>query len=386
MTTKRDYYEILGVQKGASPDEIKKVYRNLALKHHPDRVAPEKKKEAEEQFKEISEAYAVLSDTNKRAQYDQFGHAGIDSRYTSEDIFKSADFSSIFEDLGFGGSMFGNIFESLGMFGGGFSSRKSGGPRRGRDLEYETSISFEDAAFGAKKTINIARHEICDTCKGEGARPGTKKTKCGTCNGKGQILQSTGFFSIQQTCPKCRGEGSVIKNPCVNCAGAGRAKITKKLEVNIPAGVDTGSRLRITGEGEAGAKGGQRGGLYIYINVKEHSIFERHGYDIICEVPISFPIAALGGEVEVPTLNGNVMMRIPEGTQSGKIFRLAGKGINRLREYGVGDELVKIIVETPTRLNSEQKRALNEFAKTCNDSINPLARSFMDKVKKIFKK
>lgn len=385
MTTKRDYYEILGVQKGASPDEIKKVYRNLALKHHPDRVASEKKKEAEEQFKEISEAYAVLSDPQKRTQYDQFGHAGIDSRYTSEDIFKGADFSSIFEDLGFGGSVFGSIFENLGVFGEGFSSsRRRGGARRGRDLEYEIKISFEDAAFGAKKTINIARYEICDTCKGEGARPGTKKTKCGTCNGKGQILQSAGFFSIQQTCPKCRGEGAVIKNPCVNCAGAGRAKLSKKLEVSIPAGVDTGSRLRISGEGEAGSKGGPRGDLYIYTHVKEHSIFERHGYDIICEVPINFPAAALGGEVEVPTLNGNVMMKIPEGTQSGKIFRLTGKGINRLRGYGIGDELVKVIVETPTHLNSEQKRALNEFAKTCNDNISPLAKSFMDKVKRIF--
>ncbi|MBU4343365.1 MAG: molecular chaperone DnaJ [Candidatus Omnitrophica bacterium] len=385
MTTKRDYYEILGVQKGASVDEIKKVYRNLALKHHPDRVSGDKKKEAEEKFKEISESYAVLSDTQKRAQYDQFGHAGIDSRYSAEDIFRGADFNNIFEDLGFSGGIFGDIFESLGMFGGGFSSRRSG-PRRGRDLEYEIAISFEDAASGIKKTINFPRHETCDTCKGDGAMPGTKKTRCPTCQGKGQILQSTGFFSIRQTCPNCRGEGDVIKNPCVKCAGAGRGKVTKKLEVNIPAGVDTGSRLRILGEGEAGPKGGARGDLYIYLNVKDHAIFERHGYDIICNVPVNFPLAALGGEIEVPALNGNVMMKIPEGTQSGRVFRLTGKGIKRLKGYGAGDQLVRVIVETPTHLNSQQKRMLKEFSASCNDKVNPLSKSFMDKAKRLFRK
>ena len=384
MSTKRDYYEILGVQKGASIDEIKKAYRSLALKHHPDRVSGDKKA-AEEKFKEISEAYAVLSDPQKKSQYDQFGHAGIDSRYSYEDIFKGADFGSIFDDLGFGGGgIFGDIFE--GMFGGGFSSRDRGGALRGRDLEYEIEISFEDAAFGVKKTINIPRHETCDTCKGEGVRPGTKKTTCHTCNGKGRLMQSTGFFSIQQTCPKCRGEGTVIKNPCVKCAGTGRVRLTKKIEVNIPAGVDTGSRLRVQGEGEAGLKGGPRGDLYIYIHVKDHAIFERHGYDIVCDVPISFPVVTLGGEIEIPTLNGKVVMKIPEGTQSGRIFRLAGKGIKRLRGYGNGDELVRVVVETPTRLNSEQKRILKQFVSSCDDKVNPLAKLFMDKAKKLFKK
>ncbi|MBU4312016.1 MAG: molecular chaperone DnaJ [Candidatus Omnitrophica bacterium] len=385
MTTKRDYYEILGAQKGASVDEIKRAYRSLALKFHPDRVSADKKKEAEEKFKDISEAYAVLSDPQKRSQYDQFGHAGIDSRYSAEDIFKGADFGSIFEDLGLGGGIFGSIFENLGIFGGGYSSRR-GGPRQGRDLEYEIVISFEDAAFGTKKTIGVQRYETCDTCKGEGARPGTKKTTCSTCNGRGQIMQSTGFFSISQTCPKCRGEGTIIKNPCVKCAGSGRNMVTKKIEVTIPAGVDTGSRMRVQGEGEAGSKGGPRGDLYIYIHVKDHAIFERHGYDIICDVPISFTLAVLGGEIEIPTLNGNVDMKVPEGTQSGKVFRLTGKGIKRLRGYGQGDELVRVIVETPTRLNSEQKRILKEFAKSCNDKVNPLSKSFIDKVKKVFKK
>ena len=386
MTTKRDYYEILGVQKGASLDEIKKVYRNLALKHHPDRVSPDKKKEAEEKFKDISEAYAVLSDPQKRSQYDQFGHAGIDSRYSYEDIFKGADFGSIFEDLGFGGGgIFEELFDNLGVFGGGFSRRR-GGPGRGRDLEFEVEISFEEAAFGVKKTITIPRHETCITCKGDGARPGTKKTRCLSCEGRGQILQSAGFFSIRQTCPKCRGEGMIIKNPCMKCAGTGQVRATRKIEITVPAGVDTGSRLRVQGEGEAGSKSGARGDLYIYIHVKDHSIFDRHGYDIICDVPIDFPLASLGGEVEIPTLNGKVEMRIPEGTQSGRIFRLAGKGIRRLRGYGNGDQLVRIIVETPTRLNSEQRRALKEFAASCNDKVNPLSKSFVDKVKKIFGK
>ncbi len=383
MSTKRDYYEILGIKKGSSVDEIKKAYRSLALKYHPDRVSGDKKA-SEEKFKEISEAYAVLSDPQKKSQYDQFGHAGIDSRYSYEDIFKGADFSSIFEDLGVGGGgIFGDIFE--GIFGGGFSSGRRNS-LRGRDLQYEFEISFEEAAFGVKKTVTIPRHEICDTCKGDGARPGTKKTTCSTCNGKGRIMQSAGFFSIQQTCPKCRGEGTIIKNPCVKCVGTGKIKVTKKIEVSIPAGVDTGSRLRMQQEGEAGTKGGPRGDLYIYVHVKDHDIFERHGYDIVCDVPISFPVATLGGEVEIPTLNGKVTMKIPEGTQTGKIFRLQGKGIKRLRGYGIGDELVRVVVETPTRLNSQQKRILKEFMKSCDDKVSPLAKSFTEKAKKIFKR
>lgn len=385
MTTKRDYYEILGVQKGASAEDIKKAYRNLALKYHPDRVAPDKKKEAEERFKEISESYAVLSDPQKRSQYDQFGHAGIDSKYSSEDIFRNADFSSIFEDMGFGGEMFEDILGSFGMFGGG-SSRRSRGSARGRDLEFEIEITFEEAAFGAKKTISVPKFESCDACAGSGAKPGTKKIDCPTCKGRGQVLYSAGFINVSQTCPSCRGEGSTIKSPCQKCYGAGKVKNTRKIEVNIPAGVDTGSRLRVQGEGDSGARGGASGDLYIYINVKDHAVFQRHGYDIICELPVSFPMATLGGEIEVPTLTGNVMMRIPEGTQSGRIFRLGGKGVKNLRGYGVGDQMVKVVVETPTHLNSEQKRLLREFEKACNESVNPISASFMDKVRKLFKK
>jgi molecular chaperone DnaJ len=386
VTTKRDYYEILGAQKGASADDIKKLYRNLVLKYHPDRVTADKKKEAEERFKEISEAYAVLSDPQKRSQYDQFGHAGIDSKYSSEDIFKNADFSSIFEGMGAGGDMFEEILGSFGMFGGGSSHRRSRGAGRGRDLEYEIGISFEEAAFGAKKTINIPRQVACEACGGSGAKPGTKKIQCPACNGRGQVLYSAGFINVSQTCPKCRGEGSTIKSPCSRCDGAGKVRSTQKIEVTIPAGVDTGSRLRIHGEGDSGTRGGPSGDLYIYINVKEHPIFQRHGYDIICEVPVSFTLAALGGEVEVPTLAGNVMMRIPEGTQSDRIFRLNGKGVKNLKGYGVGDQMVKVVVETPTRLSSEQKRLLKEFEKSCSENVNPISASFMDKVTKLFKK
>jgi len=385
MTTKRDYYEILGVQRAASVDDIKKAYRNLALKYHPDRVSPDKKKEAEERFKEISEAYAVLSDSQKKSQYDQFGHAGIDSKYSSEDIFRNADFSSIFEDMGFSGEMFEEILGSFGMFGGG-PQRRSRGSTRGRDLEFEIEITFEEAAFGSKKTINIPRYEPCDACNGSGVKPGTKKIDCPACNGRGKVLYSAGFINVSQTCPKCRGEGSTIKSPCQKCDGAGKVRTAKKIEVTIPAGVDTGSRLRVHGEGDSGARGGQAGDLYIYINVKEHAIFQRHGYDIICELPISFPMAALGGEVEVPTLTGNVMMRIPEGTQSGRVFRLGGKGVKNLRGYGTGDQLVSVVVETPTHLNSEQKKFLKEFERSCNGSVNPLSQSFMEKVRRLFKK
>lgn len=386
MTTKRDYYEILGVQKGESLDEIKKVYRDLVLRHHPDRVTQDKKKEAEERFKEISEAYAVLSDPQKRSQYDQFGHAGIDSKYSTEDIFKGTDFESVFENMGFGGDVFEDILSNFGIFGDTGRRARGGGARRGRDMQYEIEISFEEAAFGTKKTITVPAYETCKECNGSGAKPGTKKTTCQQCNGRGQVVYSTGFFNVSQTCPKCRGEGSVIKNPCTRCSGTGRNKTTRQIEVSIPAGVDTGSRLRIQGAGESGTQAGFSGDLYLYIHVREHPVFERHGYDIICEIPINFSKAALGGEIEVPTLRGNVMMKIPEGTQSGKIFRLAGKGVKNLKGYGNGDQMVRVVVETPVNLNSEQKKLLREFENACNGCVHPMTQSFMEKVKRLFTK
>jgi molecular chaperone DnaJ len=386
MAAKRDYYEILGIQKTASKDDIKRAYRNLALKYHPDRVSIDKKKEAEEKFKEISEAYAVLSDDQKRSQYDQFGHAGIDSRYSSEDIFRGADFSSIFEDLGFGPSIFDDIFENFGFFGQTGGRRSQGRPRRGSDLQYDIEISFQEAAFGTERTIAVPRHEVCPDCKGDGAKPGTKKQTCPACKGTGKTTVQHSFgFVIASTCSKCRGEGSIIKTPCPECNGSGTVAVERKIHVKIPAGVEDGSRLRLSGEGEAGSKGGPRGDLYVLIYVKPHPVFSRHGNDILCEVPISFVQAALGSQIEVPTLEGKVKMTVPAGTQSGKIFRLKGKGVVDLHERLRGDEHVRVIVETPTRLNAQQKKLLEEFAAMGGDDITPMKKSFTDKVKGMFK-
>lgn len=391
MATKRDYYEILGISKTANPDEIKKAYRNLALKYHPDRVHADKKKEAEERFKEISEAYEVLMDEQKRAKYDQYGHAGVDSSFGQggfdfnqnfhhfddlKDIFGEFDIGELFRNFGFGGEMGGGGF--------GRESRRGGG-RRGSDLEFQLEITFEEAAFGTEKMIAIPRYETCDECGGTGAKAGSKKERCSACGGHGQVSASSGFFNIVRTCDRCGGEGVVIKTPCPACNGRGRVKTKRNITIKIPAGVDSGSRLRIHGEGEAGERGGGRGDLYIVIYVKKHEIFERHDADVYCEVPVNFALAALGGEVEVPTIEGKIMMKVPAGTQSGKTFRLRGKGIARLHEYGRGDQLVKIQVEVPTDLTQDQKRLLKEFAKASGNDGGPLSKSFLDKMKRMFK-
>ncbi len=382
MADKRDYYDILGVNKNAAADDIKKAYRNLALKFHPDRN-PADRKGAEEKFKELSEAYAVLSDQQKRAQYDQFGHAGIDSRYTTEDIYRGADFSSIFEDLGIGGLDLGDIFEHFGLFGGGGS--RSGGRRRGSDLQYDMEISFEEAAFGTTKSFTIPRHEICQVCRGEGAAPGSSKTRCPQCGGSGQVSSSRGFMFFSHPCDKCHGEGAIIAKLCQKCKGTGRVVVERKISVKIPAGIESGMRLRVSGEGEAGLRGGQRGDLYVLVYVKPHEIFERHNDDIVCEVPISMVEASLGTEVEVPTLEGRVRMKIPPGTQSGKIFRLKEKGIISLHDRIRGDEHVRIIVETPANLSGAQRRLLEEFAKASGEDTFPKAASFIKKIKSFFK-
>jgi len=381
--TKRDYYEILGVKESASLDDIKKAYRELALRYHPDRVPHEQKKEAEEKFKEISEAYAVLSDSQKRALYDQYGHAGIDQRYAYEDIFKGADFSSIFRDFGdfgFGSDFFDEIFGDLGfdIFGG--RTRRAGRSHRGRDLEIAVDITLEEVAKGTEKTVTIPRYEVCSTCSGSGAKPGTKKVTCSQCKGSGRIVVSSGFFQLSQTCPKCSGEGSIIQTPCHTCNGQGRTKEVHKLKVKIPPGVDTGSHLRIRGEGEAGTAG--RGDLYVIIEVKQHPIFERHNNDILVSVTISLAKAILGGGQDVPTLDGNVNMKIPAGTQSGKIFRLRRKGIADLHSKLAGDELVRVIVDIPTRLTSEQRKLIEEFARLSGEEVNKT--SFKEKIKKVF--
>ncbi|MBM3253158.1 MAG: molecular chaperone DnaJ [Candidatus Omnitrophica bacterium] len=380
MPNKRDYYEVLGVSRDASLDQIKQAYRKLALKYHPDRNP---RKDSEERFKEISEAYEVLSDPQKRPTYDQFGHAGLEGMFSGGG-FSWSDFHH-FDDLEdiFGG--FEDIFSRFGIdldiFG---TSSRISRPRRGRDLQYELELSFLEAVSGTEKTVTVLRHEVCNTCNGEGVKPGTKRQTCQTCGGEGQVFSSSGFFSIGRTCPKCNGEGSVIKHPCPDCKGIGKIKIDRRLQIKVPAGVDIGMRLKISGEGEAGTRGGPRGNLYILINVKPHEIFQRDALDLFCEVPISFPQAALGAEIDVPTLDGKVSLKIPEGTQSGKIFRLKGRGIQNPSGLGRGDLNVRIIVETPIGLAPRQRELLEEFMRISQEDSTPLKKSFFDKVKKLF--
>lgn len=381
---KRDYYEVLGVTKTATPEEIKKVYRRLALKYHPDRNPGDKS--AEEKFKEAAEAYEVLSDPEKRKRYDQFGHEGVSSAFGKggfkwQDFTHAGDFGDIFESIF--GSMGGGGFEDL--FGGGRSRARSGAVH-GADLRYDLEVTFEEAAHGCKKTLDIPRLDLCGDCHGTGAEKGSKRETCSQCRGTGQIRASQGFFSISRTCSRCSGMGTIVKNPCHTCRGQGRVQKHHKLSVKVPAGVHTGMRLRIHGEGEGGARGGEKGDLYVVIHVRPHPLFERHDDDIICELPVSFTLAALGGETSVPTLDGKVKLKIPAGTQSGKVFRLRGKGIANVQGYGRGDELIRVTVETPTKLNAEQKELLKKFAEIGGEKIHPIQQSFLDKAKEFFGK
>jgi len=377
-TTKRDYYEILGVPKGSSVDEIKRAYRTLAMKHHPDRVSADHKKEAEEKFKEISEAYAVLTDEKKRAAYDQYGHAGFDQRYSTEDIFRGADFSSVFQDLGFGGSIFEDLLGGLGGFGGG--SAGAGRGTRGGDLEMELALSFEEAAKGITRTVTVPRHEVCSECRGEGG----ERTSCSTCRGSGQVRQSAGFMVIARTCPRCGGQGSQLKKTCPKCRGEGRVAVERTIEVRVPAGVESGMRLRLSGEGEGGTR--RRGDLYVHLTIKPHPVFQRDGANLLVEYPVSLAQAALGTEVDVPTMNGRVSMKIPSGTQSGTVFRVRGKGLPDVHDGRSGDLLVRVIVETPTHLDAAQRRAVEELGKTLGDGAYPSRQSFLMKLKELLKK
>lgn len=386
-TNKRDYYEVLCLQRNATADDIKKAYRNLALKYHPDRVTADKKKEAEEKFKEVSEAYEVLIDEKKRANYDQYGQAGIEGAF-GKGGFQWQDFHH-FEDVKdiFGEFDLGDLFRGFGVgadvFGGSRGGR--GGGRRGYDLEFQLGIGFDDAAFGAEKTITIPRYETCQECGGTGAKAGSKIERCSACGGRGQVNASNGLFNVIRACERCGGEGTVVKTPCPACGGKGRDKIKRNITVKIPAGVDSGSRLRMHGEGEAGERGGGHGDLYVVLEVNPHEIFERHGSDLFCEVPVSFVTATLGGEVEVPTLEGRIKMKVPAGTQSGKIFRLRGKGIVDVHGRGRGDQLVKAQVEVPTDLTADQKKALKEFGRLTGEDSGPLHRSFMEKMGRLFR-
>lgn len=371
---KRDFYEILGVAKTASEDEIKKSYRKLAMKYHPDRNPDNK--EAEEKFKEVKEAYEMLTNPEKREAYDRYGHAGVDPNGGMGGGFGGGGFGDAFGDI------FGDIF------GGGRGGRGSG-PQvyRGADLRYNLEITLEQAAAGFDTTIRVPSWDKCDTCHGSGAKPGTQPVTCTTCAGHGQVRMQQGFFSIQQTCPKCHGSGKIIPEPCAACGGAGRIKRNKTLEVKIPAGIDNGMRIRSSGNGEPGTNGGPPGDLYVEIHIKPHEVFQREGDDLHCEMPISFTKAALGGEIEVPTLGGKVSFTIPEGTQTGKTFRLKGKGVKGVRSGYAGDLFCHVVVETPVKLTDKQKDLLKEFERLTKEGgskHSPQSKGWMDKVKDFF--
>lgn len=371
--SKRDYYEVLGLSKTADATEIKKAYRRLAMKHHPDRNKDDDK--AEGQFKEAKEAYEVLKDPEKRAAYDRFGHDGVRGGGGQAGGFGAEGFGDIFGDV------FGDIF------GGG--GRRGGGPQvfRGADLGYELQLDLEKAVKGDTVTIDVPTQVSCETCGGSGAKKGTEPSTCSTCGGAGQVRMQQGFFSIQQTCPACKGAGTTITDPCADCHGRGRTHKTKSLSVKVPAGVDDGDRIRLSGEGEAGRNGGPPGDLYVEIRIEPHKLFERGGADLSCEVPLSFATATLGGEVELPTLDGNVSLKIPAGTQSGKVFRLRGKGVTTVRDPRKGDLFAKVSVETPVNLTSEQKdllRKLDASLSAGGDSHSPRAGGWLDTVKRFF--
>ncbi len=375
---KRDYYEVLGVNKNASEPEIKKAYRRLAMKYHPDRNAGDTSPDAEKNFKEAKEAYEILSDPQKRSAYDQFGHAGVDpSMGAGPGGFGGAGGAS-FSDI------FGDVFGDI--FGGG---RGGGGSRvhRGADLRYNLQLSLEDAVAGTTVKIRVPTMVVCNTCGGSGAKKGSSPKTCDTCAGHGQVRMQQGFFSVQQTCPRCHGKGTVIDDPCSSCQGQGRVQEHKNLSVKVPPGVDSGDRIRLAGEGEAGESGGPPGDLYVQVAVKPHEIFTREDSHLFCEVPISFVIAALGGELEVPTLHGKVMLKIPPGTQTGRMFRMRGKGVKPVRGGPIGDLLCRVLVETPVKLTSEQEGLLRKFDETMKKGgakHSPHSTTWVDGVKKFF--
>jgi molecular chaperone DnaJ len=387
MASKRDYYEVLGVDRKANTEDLKKAYRKLAVKYHPDKNPDDAT--AEERFKELGEAYEVLMDDNKRAAYDRYGHAAVTGAagggrgegagfHDPFDIFREV--FGMGAEGGTGGGIFDQIFGSAAA-----GSRDRSGRQRGSDLRYDLQISLEEAAFGTEKEIEILKHDICNHCSGSGAEAGSRATTCPTCQGRGQVITSRGFFQVSQTCPRCRGTGQVIDRPCRECGGDGRVEKRSRIKLKIPGGIDDGARLRSSRNGEAGLRGGPPGDLYVVIHIREHEIFTREDDDLYCEVPISFSTAALGGEVQVPTLEGKALLKIPLGTQSSTQFRLRGHGVQNLDTRTRGDLRVRVIVEVPTRLNSEQRRKLEEFAASVGSDNSPMHKSFFDKAKEFFR-
>lgn len=380
MAEKRDYYEVLGLQKGASEEDIKKAFRKMAMKYHPDRNPDDK--EAEEKFKEVNEAYSILSDPDKKSKYDRFGHAGVDP-------------NAGFGGFGGGGAGFGgfedifDMFSGFGGFGGGGRQNRANQPMKGRDLQKAVTITFEEAAFGVKKDIEITKYVKCSTCNGEGAKPGTEKKTCPTCGGSGQVsqVQRTAFGTFQNvsTCSHCNGTGKVIEEPCVDCKGTGKVRKTIKLSIDIPAGVDNESVIPIRGQGEPGVNGGPMGDLYLVISVKPHKMFQRQGDDLYIEMPITFDQAALGAELVVPTLEGKVSYKIPAGTQPGTVFRLKEKGIKKVRREAKGDLYVKVNLEVPTKLNGKQRKAITEMGKVVTEDCYHKKGKFAEKIREMFK-
>ena len=369
MATKRDYYEILDVAKDADTNTIKRAYRKLAMKYHPDRNKDDDT--AAEKFRESTEAYEVLTDETKRSRYDRYGHAGVDDQMGG---FGAGGFqdSHAYRDFG---DLFGDVFGEAFGFGGRQQSN------RGSDLRYDLSITLEDAAAGKEVELQIPKHAECDTCSGSGARPGTNPVPCSTCGGHGQVQMNQGFFAVRRTCPNCHGTGKKIESPCITCGGAGRKKVTKNLKVKIPAGVYHGAQVRVSGEGEAGEQGGPSGDLYIVVSLKEHKIFERDGGDLHCTMPITFPQATLGAEVEAPTLTGKIKIKIPAGTESGRVFRLRGKGVLDVRTGHTGDLYVRVHIAVPKKMSNKQEELLRQFAEEAGDEVYPERSSFLGKVK-----
>src|SRR5438552_12060079 len=377
-TEKRDYYEVLSVSRTATEEEVKRSYRKLAVKFHPDKNPDDP--HAEEQFKELGEAYDVLIDADKRAAYDRFGHAAF-AQGTAGRGGGFHDPFDIFREVFGGGGGAGGIFETF--FGGGASTDRQG-RQRGSDLRYDMQITLEEAAFGVDKEIEVRKLDTCAKCSGKGAEPGSRTINCPSCGGRGQVISSRGFFQISQTCPRCRGVGQIVEKPCKQCHGEGRMEKLSRVKLKIPAGITDGSRLRSSRNGEAGIRGGPQGDLYVVIHVKEHKVFQRSENNLYCEVPIPFSIAALGGEVAVPTLQGKAHLKVPAGTQSGQMFKLRGKGIVNVNGSTHGDLVARLIVEVPTRLNAEQRQKLEDFASSCGEENTPLRKSFFERAKDFF--